>query len=400
MSRRPRFPWLPLLVGVAVAIAVVVAGVGYVTRTEWGRAKILAFTLQKLGGRLNGRLVVERLEGNLLTGARLYRVTLDDATGTRLLSADSAYIDYRLPSFFGGDMVIRRLDLYDARLFLRRLPGDSLWNYQHVLLDTTRTEVTTAGKATLIDRMRLVKATAEVQIPWAPDTSLTPRQQRRQTAEALADTSVIDVRRAPGGFLRTMAFRVDTANVAQLTVAPDERGGIYVRILNAAADANLYRGEPLRVRAIEGQLTMRDGVVRYEAPAVALPGSRLNTEGTVDVRGGAPKYDVLMNGDSVALADLRWLFPRYPTSGRASFRVAVETRPEGLFVRMRDLRLTAPGTHVTGAFGLVLGDSVIFTDLNLEAQPVDVPTVQRFLPTDIPVRGLHLGGVEVHSPAS
>jgi hypothetical protein len=43
---------------------------------------------------------------------------------------------------------------------------------------------------------------------------------------------------------------------------------------------------------------------------------------------------------------------------------------------------------------------VIFTDLNLKAQPVDIPTVQRFLPTDIPVRGLHLGGVEVHSPAS
>jgi hypothetical protein len=120
----------------------------------------------------------------------------------------------------------------------------------------------------------------------------------------------------------------------------------------------------------------------------------------VDVREGAPRYDVLMNGDSVALADLRWLFPRYPTSGRASFRVAVETRPEGLFVRMRDLRLVAPGTDVTGAFGLVMGDSVIFTDLNLKAQPVDIPTVQRFLPTDIPIRGLHLGGVEVHSPAS
>ncbi len=399
MSRRPRFPWIPLLVGAAIAVVLVVAGVLSVTRSSWGRARVLTFTLEKIGGKLQGRLQVERLSGNLLTGAHLYRVTLDDLGGTRLLAADSAYIDYRLPTFISGDLVIRRLELYNPRIFLRRLPGDSLWNYQHILQDTTPPD-SIVGNATLVDRLRMVNGSVEVQIPWTPDTTMTPRQRARQIADILSDTSELAVRTAPGGYLRSMTFHVDTANVAQLTVAPDEKGGIFLRILSGTADANLYRGEPLRVRQVKGQLALRDGVLRYQLPSVSLPGSRLETEGMIDIRGGALKYDVLMNGDSVALRDMQWLFPRYPDVGRASFRAAIETRPEGLFVKMRDLRLTAPGTRVAGAFGMVLGDSVIFTDLNLRAKPVDVPTVQRFLPTDIPVRGLRLGEIEVHSPAS
>jgi hypothetical protein len=399
MNRLTRLPWGPILRGAALAAALVLVGVASVTRSDWGRARILTFTLEKLGGRLNGRLVVERLGGNLLTGAKLYRISIDDPGGTRLLSADSAYIDYRLPTFFGGDVVIRRLELYDARLFQSSLPGDSLWNYQQILLDTTKTD-TTPGGATLIERLRLVRTAAEVQIPWAADTSLTPRQQRRQTAEALADTSTLMVRRAPGGYLRALRFQMDTASVTQLTVAPDARGGIYLRILGATGQANLFRGEPLRLRQAQGQLSLREGLVRYEAPTVILPRSRISTAGTIDMSGAGPRYDVVVSGDSVALDDMRWMFPRYPRAGRATFRTSIETRPEGLFVRMRDLRLNAPGTRATGAFGLLLGDSVIFTDLNIRAEPVDISTVQRFLPSDIPVRGLHLGGVEIQSPAS
>jgi hypothetical protein len=399
MSRRQRFPWIPLLIGAAISVVIVVVAAMSITQTRWGRGRILTFTLEKLGGKLQGRLVVERLDGNLFTGAKLYRITLDDLGGTRLLAADSAYIDYRLPTFFGGDMVIRRLDLYNARLFLRRLPSDSLWNYQHILQDTSRND-TTVGNATLIDRLRMVGGTAEIQLPWVADTSLTPRQQQRQIEEALADTSVLMVERAPGGYLRTMTFRVDTANVSQLSVAPDERGGLFLRILSGAGDANLFRGEPLRLRQVKGQLALRDGIVHYQAPSVTLPHSQLDTEGTVDISGGGLRYDILMNSEGAALDDLRWLFPRYPTSGRASFNAAIETRPEGLYVRMRNLKLTAPGTRASGAFGLVMGDSVIFTDLNVRAEPVDIPTVQRFLPADIPVHGLELGGVEVHSPAS
>lgn len=398
MSPARRLPWIPLAVGAALAIVAAVVAVSLFTRTEWGRERVLAYTLKTLGGRLNGTLLVERLEGDLFTGARLYDVSLVDRQGRPVLRSDSAYIDYRLPTFFGGDVVIRRLDLYSPDLFLRRLPGDSLWNYQQVLLDTTRVR-RGPGRATLIDRLNIVDGDVEVVLPWEPDRRLTPAQQRREVREALSDTSRLAVKRVPGGLLRTMTFRVDTGSIAQLSIAPDERGGTYLRVSGAEGLANLYRDEPLRIRSLQGELALRSGLLRYRAPTLVLPRSRVTTSGTIDMRGEEPRYDLRVLGSNVALSDMQWLYPPFPERGRADFRMWLETRPQGTLYRFRDVRFSAPGTRMVGHFGLLVGDTVIFSDVDLVARPLDVPTVRQMLPWEIPIRGLRIGSLEIQSPA-
>lgn len=400
--RHPRVVGL-VLAGALGAIFIMVALAGLYTRTEWGRERVLAYTLTALGGRLNGELTVGRLEGNLFSGARLHEVRIREADGQVLLAADSAYINYELPTFFGGDVVITRLVLYSPDLFLRRLPGDSLWNYQQVLVDTTRAPSNRPGRATIIDELSVVDGEAMVRLPWEPDDALSERAQRREIREVLTDTAREIVERVPGGFLRTMLFGVERGRITKLTIAPPERGGMYLSIDRLRGRAQLYRGPLLRISDARGELSLREGLLRYRAPQLVLPQSRLQSEGAIDMRGPEPAYDLSVLGDRVALSDMQWLYPPMPDTGRAEFRLWLETRPGGLYYKVRDLRLNTTGTQLAGRFGLVYGDTLFFSEVALRADPLDVDVVGRMLPNGLPVQGLTIGAAEfstVETPPS
>lgn len=400
MTSASRRSWTWLLAGAALALVLALVAIAAITRTDWGRGKVLELTLGALGGRLNGELEVDRLEGNVLTGARLYGITLKDAESVPLLQADSAFLEYDLPTFLGGDVVINVLVLYDPELLLVRLPTDTLWNYQKILQDTARQTGGRAARATMIEQLRLVSADVTVRLPWEPDESLSPAAQRQELRVALMDTSRLVVDSVAGGYLRTMIFAVDEALLSSVSVAPDERGGTSLAVDTAAGEAFLYREPALRIRHLEGELGLREGVMRYRAPTIVLPDSRAESVGVVDVTGEEPAYDLLFTVDSAALADLQWLFPTLPDEGVAEGRLWLETRPEGLMILARDFRAAAPGTRIRGDFGLVFGDTLRFLETELVADPLDVPTVERLLPAGLPVEGLRIGAVEIGSGAS
>jgi hypothetical protein len=157
---------------------------------------------------------------------------------------------------------------------------------------------------------------------------------------------------------------------------------------------------PLQVRDLQGELSLREGVMRYTVPNLVLPGSRVSSSGVVDLTGEEPLYDLAVNGSDVALDDLQWLYPPLPDEGEATFRMALETTPGTVRVRAVDVDFAAPGTRLTGGFEMVMGDTLLFNDISLRADPLDVNTVQAMLPMEIPVRGLRIGSVEIQSPAS
>jgi hypothetical protein len=398
---RHRRVWTLVLSGVIAALALGLATVAVLTRTEAGRAYVLDFTLRALGGGLNGELRVQRLEGNLIAGARLYEVELLGHDGQRVMRADSAYLNYELPTLAGGDVVLDRVVLYGAELLLRRLPGDTLWNYQYVLLDTTRTPG--PDRATVIRNAQLVGGHITVEMPWEPDPEAGPAERARELRETLADDSRLVVREVPGvadGYLRTMEFDVDHAGVTDLVIASDQRGGTFVRVQGLAARLHLYRGDPLDVRDGTGDLSLRDGIIRYQAPELVLPNSRLSSAGVVDITEPDPRYDLVVHGEQVDLGDITWLFPDVPEDASASFELTLETRTDGTLYLFRDLTFDAPGTRLVGSFGVILNDVLQFTDVNLTASPLRVEVIEAMLPEQLPVRGLSIGEVEIRSRGS
>lgn len=380
--------------GLVIGILLVVMIVALVSQTGWGRERALGFTLKTLGGQLNGKLIVERLEGNLLTGARLYEITLNDADGDLFLSADSAYLDYQLPTFFGGDIVIERLVVYDPDLYLRKLPGDTAWNYQEIFADTTPS--TGNPRATLVDLAEFVDGLVIVRGTWEPEGDLTGTAREVAIEEALSDTSRLLVERVPGGFVRTMRFEELDAVASRILISGDERGGKYLQIDNISTLAYVW-ATPARIERGRGEVLLRGDLVQFRATPLVLPESQAALWGTVSFTDDAPRYDVHARGEEVALSDLQWIYPPFPSEGTVTGDLWFETRDEGMFYEVHDLTLRAPGTVIEGEASLVFGDTLRFLNADLEAEPLRVETVQQMLPIDIPVEGLRIGAAEIHA---
>jgi hypothetical protein len=395
-----RFP-LPgrwVLLGFAIAFGMGLLGAYAVTQTNWGRAQVLGYTVQTLGGRLDGELVIERLSGNLFTGARLYGISLRGRDGYPLLLADSAFIQYRVATFLGGDIVINRLEVWSPEVFLRRLPGDTLWNYQAILRDPDPPEIQPAvAAANLIARLRLHDARIAVRGPLEPDPRLSPDRQRAALAEILADERWM-VEEVPGGYLRVILIDVEEAGITELFVGPDERGGIYLEVNEGRADVRLWSDPPLEIEALRAQLHLREGIVNFHAPEVQLPETLADAIGGIDLRGDRPLYDVVLTTPRFALADLRWLYPWLPVdpaAGIGSARLRIQDLPDELLVLAQDLVLEMPRTRITGRFGILAGETLRFVDVDLEADPLDLDAVEQLFPEEFPIDGLHIGGAVI-----
>jgi hypothetical protein len=399
-DRRPLpLPGRWVLVGIAIAFVIGIVGALSFTQTTWGRAQILRYTLQALGGRLNGQLTIDRVEGNLFTGARLYNLALRDHDGIHLAMADSATIQYRVATFLGGDIVINRLVLWNADINIFRMPGDTVWNYQEILQDPTP-GITSEEEASavFIERLRLNQSRIRVRGPLEPDPRLSSERQRLAIEEILADTARWMIEEVPGGYLRETRIDIADGVLTELFVGPDERGGIYFEVQEAVADVRLWRDPPLEIQALRAQLHLREGLVNYHAMELQLPDSRGESIGGIDLRGDRPMYDVVVFAPRFALSDLRWLYPWLPEDPRAgggSTQLRIVDRPDDLLVLADDLVLEMPNTRVTGQFGLITGEVIRFTDVELEAEPLDLEEIERLLPEDLPIEGLRIGSAVI-----
>jgi len=396
-SRGRRRPGaLAVMAGIGIGILLAIGTVLSFTRTDWGRERVLAYTLETLGGRLNGVLTIERLDGNLLTGARLYNLALSDHDGIPLALVDSAEIRYRLPTLIGGDVVITRFRAYDADINLFLFPGDTLWNYQRVLVDPDPDPEAPPG-ATLVERLSIINANVTIRGPWEPEPGLSPPAREAALRSVLDDPRWM-VEEVTGGYLRTMLMDIVEGEVSEVFIGPDERGGTYLEIDNMVSDIRLWRDPPLEIRSMRGRLHLRDGIINYEASEIVLPDSRAESVGRIDLRGERPLYDVVITAPAFALADLRFLYPWLPEDpggGTGSARVWLEDRPDGLLVLARDLSLSMPGTEIAGSFGLIVNESLRFVDVDLEADPLRVDSVERLFPVDLAVQGLVIGGAVI-----
>jgi hypothetical protein len=392
--RRHRFRWL--LTGMAIGVTIFLMALLILSQTVVGHRQVLRIVLGALADQVEGTITVERVTGNLLRGALLHGVSVHGHDGEALLVADSVFLDYRLRSLAVGDIVINRAHLYEPSVFLQRIPGDTLWNFQRIF-PTDPERPPEDRRPVIVNELELVNGLVVLQSPWTPNENAPPAEQEREIERALADTSRVMVSRVPGGYMRTYRFERLIGRAEGVIVARDEHGGTSVRIQELAGDLYIWR-QPVELRGMRAALRVREGRVEYVADRVSLPGSELSSYGIIPAGAAETRLDVRFSGDTVSFPDFQWLWPHLPDRGGGTLHLVIERRPEGILYLARGLRLRPPGTVIEGEFGVIVGDTVRFVDVNLDADPLDLATVEALLPVELPVTGLHIGGVQLRTP--
>ncbi|HEX7118070.1 MAG TPA: translocation/assembly module TamB domain-containing protein [Longimicrobiales bacterium] len=387
MNRKIRLAGYVFL-GLVLGLAVIVGALYVLTQTEYGLERVRRFALEQIGEQVEGELRVARIESaGLFGGVVLHDVTLEDPRGFPFLRADSIRLQYRWRNLLRGQIVFDRLVAYRPEVYVTRLPGDTLWNYERVFPDRTP-GIDEPNDFILIDRVTIVDGLAVVRTPWKPDPVVEPE-----------DTARILLEEIPGyGTVRVYRFEdVDAVLPRVLWESPVEEGKL-IRVASLSTRGYIFE-TPFDLVDFGGVVTIRDSLIAFEAERFRLPNSRGSALGRVIADDGN-FYDIRIVADAVDFADIQWLYPPLPDEGYGELVFRIQSQPGGTLWYAQDAYVRAPGTEVRGDFGIVTGDTLYFTRVNLRASPIDLELVADMLPGELDVEGLMVGTVVVEGPVS
>lgn len=98
-----------VLLGSIALVALVLGGSYAFVRSNWGRDKIIAFTLNRLGPMFPGGLTVEKIDGDLLSGLVFHGVMVRDLEKRPAIAADRLEVRYKLWPLVGKRLRIAYL---------------------------------------------------------------------------------------------------------------------------------------------------------------------------------------------------------------------------------------------------------------------------------------------------
>lgn len=372
-----------IAIGIVSGLLVATVAVWLLTRTDWGMERARLFAVSWLEERVNGELRVGRISGGgLLGGVVIHDFGIVDPGGRPFLSTDSLELAYSWRTLVAGRIVLDRVVMHRPSVIMEKLPGDTAWNYEHIFASQTATPSTSERSLIMFNDARVLNGTAVVRMPLDVDDIDSP-----------ADTARLIIERVPGGTVRTMRFEnIDARLDRVIWESPIEKGRLF-DVRSVQGRGYVYQ-DPFQIRDARGTITMRDSLVAFDMPEVVLPSSRASILGTVIIQ-ERNDMNIRVEGDRLRFRDLQWLYPNLPEEGGGSLVLRIRTQPDGTLFLAEDARLATPGTNVAGTFGVVVGDSMYFTAVNLRASPLDVQLLEELLPGGLPVDGLLVGTVEV-----
>ncbi len=313
-----------VLLGIAAAVVLLVLVVVVLATTPWGHERVRRFVVSQANNRLTGRLDIERLRGNLFSGATLVNVSVVDSANHQVFSARKVKVDYSLLPLLHRQVVIQRLVLDTAAMLFDKRPGQR-WNFQALMRPSGATSTTTRhGTPPQIGEVVIHDGRFTWRRPWLPDSNLPADRRDAAIAAALGANARSRTERVSGGFQRVLYYHDIDAVLPEIRLAHDGQPTA-VRIGALSMIAEPYRPPVIDVRSLTGTIYASKDSLWWRDARMSLPSSRVAGSGRIGFNRSG--ITMQLSGAPLAFADFRWLNPRLPAEGGG--RLAVSLRTHG-----------------------------------------------------------------------
>lgn len=339
---------------VRIALLVVAVTAGLVVtaaRTQVGRDALARRIESEFAARMNGRLEIGRLSGNLLRRFTATDVVLFDAIGRRVVRVDTVIVSPSWEHLLRRRLVMPRVELRAPRAELV-VEDDGTTNLERIFRRPARTD------------------SADVPSPW----------EFRSVHAVVSRGSVMTARATGPDSLERLPpwHRLSVVDLSIDALAERSEETLQFDILAASLRDP---GLGIDLRAFEAQLVSRPGVIELTHGRAELGSSRLSAAGRLERADsiGAPVYQARIAAEEFSASDLGAWIPPLPVAGVYSAEIALQG--VGRAVEVARMELASGTSSLSGSGSVQLhADSVRFA-VTLERSSLAASDLRTNLPT-------------------
>ncbi len=350
------------------------------TNTDWGRERVRRVAQNWVNSTIHGQARIGRLSGNLLFGATVHDFSITDSAGKPFLAVESFRGSYSVFSLLHKRISIDQAVAVRPMVVLDH-PPQGKWNWQSIFpRDTTpkpASQQVKWGDWLRFTNARVVGGQLIVRAPWHPNASLSARARDSAIQTALHGGGRLLIQRAPGGFQKIVQLDSVIAAIPLLRLS---QPGIKNRLLEVASlrmTAYPFRPPAAKVRDLKGIFPFNNDSVWWKAAYAEMPNSKASGDGVYDFDSGDLTLDV--HGGPASFVDMRWVYPRLPANGHGVFDLKLMWRGALQDYRLTNTSVTMGGARVTGAFGIMLDDTLTIHHTDLRFSGLDTRTLEQLI---------------------
>jgi hypothetical protein len=373
-----------LLAGVVLPVVLLALAIIVLANTPWGNERARRILVSQANKRLTGRLAVERLRGNLLSGATLTGVQLRDSVGKPVFTARRVQVRYGLWSSLRGRVVVRSLVLDTALVVADKRPG-ARWNFQALMRPSGAPKDTSVhGVPPQIGDVTIRHSRLVYRRPWEPDSTLPADKRDAAIAAALGASARSRTERVPGGFQRVLEYHDIDARLPAIVLA-QQGGPTSVRIEALSMIGEPYRPPVIDVRSLTGTIYASKDSLWWHDARLTLPGSRISGGGRLGFNRSGVVFTLA--GAPIALADLRWLNPKLPAEGGGRLRLVMRSHGDTAEYVLSDADVRYRDASVVGGASLMrvaptgMTSTMLVRSADLTVARLSTATLKELLPS-------------------
>ena len=369
--------------------AVVIGAFAAATQSSRGRDLIRRVVEAQLSRSVTGTFHLGRLSGTFITDLSVDSIEIRDDGDSLFAASGPIRVTFDPRDLMDGRLIIRSVELRRPRVEMRREPNGE-WNTARIW-PKSAVPGPLKGRAAfasviVLEQVAIRGGEFSAAQPWVPADSL--RGAARDSAiKAVLNDGYSETRRAgPRRFMRTLRWRRISADIPRVRVAyPDSMGRFFEIARLDAEEAN----PPFNFRDLRGTVRWVGDSIWFDLPHFALTGSSGRANGKVWIQPGVmTHYQVHIEGDSVALADVAWIAPSLPTEGGGRMTLDIRNAngsPTALEYAISDMDVRTHKSRMRGKMTWVIGGPVaIMKDVDIEALPIDFALIERFSQGPLP----------------